>query len=88
MKITRTLYALAAITLASPAMAVDAVHRDASHQKGAASSPAAAASTTHPCRAKANRDGALRCGCTPAQDERRGKGNWSTDSEPVPDYGG
>ncbi len=86
MKITRTLYALTAITLASPAMAVDAGQRDASHEKSAASSPAPAVSP-HRCGAKADRDD-TRCSCTPAQDGRRSRASWSTESEPVPDYGG
>lgn len=84
MKVTRTLYVLAAIVVSVPALAADASYREASSEKIAAASSEPTVSD-HSCEVWTDRDGKLHCRCTPVQ-PRKGKAtSWT---EPTPDYGG
>jgi len=71
MKLTRTLYALAAVAFATPALAADVSYRDASNEKIAATSSESAVAD-HPREAWADRDGKLLCRCMPAQEQKKG----------------
>lgn len=65
MKIARMLYVLAGVVLVSPAMAAGVSGSDA------AGKTVAASAATHSCPAKADRDGKVRCRCTPVQDDQK-----------------
>lgn len=66
MRYSRTLYALAAVALATPALAADVSYRDASSEKRAATSSRSAVAE-HPREASAEPDATLRCDCMPAR---------------------